>query len=57
MKKIAIYDLANIGIEANIDIGVLGTGIGEKHNTYKDNVNGKSLTHAQVLERIKAYAT
>ena len=56
MKKIAIHDLANIGIEANIDIGVFGTSIGEKNNTYKNKATKKSLTHAQVLEKIKAYA-
>lgn len=50
-------DLFNMGIEADISVGFCGTGIGSKNNTYKDNANGKSLTHAQVLERIKAYST
>ena len=35
------------GIESNIRIGVLGTGWGEKENTYSDSCG--SLTHQQVL--------
>ena len=47
-----------MGIEANIDVsfmGVFGFGIGEKHNTYKDKATGESLTHKQVLDRIKNF--
>lgn len=42
-----------IGIEANISIGIAGTGWLSKHNTYKDRYTGRSLTHEEVLERIK----
>lgn len=42
-----------IGIEANISIGILGTGLRSKHNTYKDIYTGRSMTHKEVLERIK----
>ena len=42
-----------IGIDANISIGVVGTGLFSKHNTYKDRYTGRSLTHEEVLERIK----
>ena len=50
--------LDSMGIEANIDVsfmGVFGFGIGEKHNTYKDKATGESLTHKQVLDRIKNF--
>lgn len=42
-----------IGIDANISLGVAGTGLFSKHNTYKDRYTGRSLTHKEVLERIK----
>lgn len=42
-----------IGIEANISLGVVGTGWLSEHNTYKDRYTGRSLTHEEVLERIK----
>ena len=44
-----------MGIEADISVGFCGTGIGSKNNTYKDKETGKSLTHAEVLNRIKEY--
>lgn len=56
MKSEVTKILDKIGIEANIDVntfGFLGFNIGEKNNTYKDKVTGKSLTHQQVLNRIK----
>ena len=42
-----------MGIEANISLGFCGTGIGSKHNTYKDMYNGRSYTHEEVLQRIR----
>ncbi len=42
-----------IGIDANISLGVAGTGLFSKHNTYKDLYTGRSMTHKEVLERIK----
>ena len=56
MKSEVTKILDKIGIEANIDVntlGFLGFRIGEKNNTYKDKVTGKSLTHRQGLNRIK----
>lgn len=56
MKSEVTKKLDKIGIEANIDVnflGSLGFGIAEKNNTYKDKVTGKSLTHQQILNRIK----
>ena len=51
-------DLFNMGIESDISVGFCGTGIGFKNNKYWDISNGgfKPMTHAQVLEKIKAYA-
>ena len=40
------------GINSDMKIGVLGSGWGEKGNIYSKN--GKSLTHQQVLDIIKA---
>ena len=42
-----------IGIDANISLGVAGTGLFSKHNTYKDIYTGRSMSHKEVLERIK----
>ena len=52
-------DLFNMGIESDISVGFCGTGAWSKNNKYWDISNGgfKPMTHAQVLERIKAYAT
>ena len=56
MKSEVTKMLNKIGVEADIDVnfmGSLGFGIGEKNNTYKDKFTGESLTHKQVLNRIK----
>ena len=56
MKSEVTKILDKMGIEANIDVntlGFLGFNIGEKNNTYKDKFTGESLTHRQVLNRIK----
>ena len=45
--------LREIGIEAEIDLGFLGTGIGSKKNKYLAVGSGRSLSHSEVLERIK----
>ena len=57
-KTIVTDILDKVGIEANIDVntlGFLGFGIGEKNNTYKDKVSGRSLTHRQVLNILIAF--
>ena len=43
----------NYKIKANISLGYLGLGIDSDPNTYTDMTTGKSLTHAEVLKRIK----
>ena len=48
-------DLFNMGIEADISVGFCGTGIGSKNNKYRDTSTGKSLTHAEVLNRLKEH--
>lgn len=45
--------LDKLGIKANIDLGLCGTGIGEKNNTYTDKATGKALSHAEVLQRVR----
>ena len=44
----------SFGIEADIDLGFAGTGICSDPNTYVDIGTGKSMTHAEVLKRIRA---
>ena len=48
-------ELFKMGIEADISVGFCGTGIGSKNNKYRDTSTGKSLTHAEVLNRIKEH--
>ena len=48
--------LGKIGINADISIGFLGTGLGSENNKYTDKATGQSLSHAEVLKRISAYA-
>lgn len=45
--------LYEMGIEAKIDLGFLGTGLGSKANTYKSVATGQTLTHGQVIQRIR----
>ena len=59
IDKIFVEDVLKVelGIKADISLGFLGTGLGSKANTYKDLRNGgRSMTHAQVINRIKMYA-
>lgn len=43
----------SFGIRADIDLGIAGTGLCSDPNTYVDISSGKSMTHAEVLKRIK----
>lgn len=43
------------GIDAAISLGFAGTGIDSRHNTYRDVITRKPLTHDQVLNRIRNY--
>lgn len=43
-----------LGIEADISVGLLGTGLFSSDNTYKDlNNGGKSLSHSEVIRESK----
>ena len=44
----------SLGIRANISLGFGGTGLGSDPNTYLDIRTGKSLTHAEVISRIRS---
>ena len=47
--KIALEDeLASFGINSKVDVGVNGTGIGEKSNEYYTK-KGNSITHEQLM--------
>ena len=45
--------LLDYGVSANIDVGLAGTGLFSKSNSYIDTKTGEKLTHKQVLKRIK----
>lgn len=44
----------SFGIKADIDLGIAGTGLCSDPNTYVDISSGKSITHAEVLKRVKS---
>ena len=48
--------LDEMGIDANIDLGFGGTGIGSKHNTYIERSTGKRLSQIEVEKRVAEYA-
>ncbi|MBR2180006.1 MAG: hypothetical protein IJ862_06410 [Selenomonadaceae bacterium] len=52
-KSVVKKNLSLIGIDAKIDIGWLGWGICSEDNVYTDKKTGKSLSHEEVLSRIK----
>ena len=52
-KSVVIKNLSLIGINAQIDIGWLGWDICSEDNVYTDKKTGKSLSHEEVLSRIK----
>ena len=47
--------LDEMGIDANISVGVLGTGLFSKNNTYYDRKLGRKLSHAEVVDRVRNY--
>ena len=51
------YDLENTlkayDVDAEINLGFAGLGIGSDPNTYRDSVTGETLTHEQVLNRLR----
>ena len=46
----------NMKIDAKISVGIGGTGINSKNNTYRDMKTGKYLSHEEVLKRVENYA-
>ncbi len=56
LKQDVAGALFKMGIDADISIGFCGTGLMSDPNKYRDVNNGyKTMTHAQVLERIKSF--
>ena len=47
--------LDDMGIDANISVGVGGTGIFSKHNTYYDRSLGRRLSQSEVEDRLRQY--
>ena len=47
--------LNEMGIDANISVGVLGTGLFSKNNTYYDRKLGRNLSQAEVEDRLRKY--
>ena len=48
--------LDKMGIDANIDLGFGGTGIGSRHNTYIERSTGEHLSQIEVEKRLAEYA-
>lgn len=47
--------LGEMQIDADIDLGYLGTGLGSKNNKYTDRRTGNAMSHGQVINRIRSY--
>lgn len=45
--------LSQLGIEADLSYGFLGTGLGSKNNTYRDKETGQMILHSEVVEYLK----
>ena len=45
-----------LNIDADISLGVFGTGLNSAKNTYRDMKTGQYITHAEVLDRIKQFS-
>ena len=43
----------HFNIDADISLGLFGTGAASAKNTYRDMKTGQYITHAEVLDRIK----
>ena len=53
VEKILKEDL---NVDADISLGLLGTGAGSSKNTYRDMTTGQYITHQEVLDRIKQFS-
>ena len=56
LSKVMKSLLSDMGIDANIDLGFGGTGIGSKHNTYIEHSTGNRLSQIEVEKRLAEYA-
>jgi len=56
IAKLVENVLDEMGIDANIDLGFGGTGIGSKHNTYIERSTGEHLSQIEVEKRLAEYA-
>ncbi len=45
--------LSDLGIDADISTGFLGTGIGSSHNTYTVRASGQQISHQDVVNILK----
>ena len=45
----------NLKIDADISLGLFGTGAGSKNNTYRDMTNGQYISHQEVLNRLAKF--
>ena len=48
--------LGELGVKAKISIGAFGTGGGENPNTYRNKISGATLSHAEVVDRVRNYS-
>ena len=49
-----VRKLRSLGIDANINLGLMGTGVLSEPNKYTDMATGESMTHMQVLSVLLA---
>lgn len=54
-KIIESWMSENMHIDADISLGLGGTGLLSKHNSYRDTRTGQYLSQSEVLDRIKKY--
>ena len=55
VESYVIDALDAVGVSAKIDKGIFTEKVFNDRNTYTEKCSGKSLTHEQVLERLKNY--
>lgn len=55
VESYVIDALDKVGVNAKIDQGILTGKIFNDRNTYTEKCSGKSLTHEQVMERLRNY--
>ena len=53
IARVIENELFKIGLDAHIDLGFAGTGIGSGHNTYQ--LNGKSISHKEACDYVRNY--